>query len=229
MPGARHRHRHGQVRHHLPQDRRDAGQHRHVGVFSPSGGSDARRSWRHPAQRSAAGDFAQRRDAGSAASARGHPPHRREDRRHHRQSRVDARTGGRRRARLPGVRRSVSTQPRAHGKHHRGARDGRRALHDAARRKGIPRRGLRQDSSRRQAGQEADARRPVDARRRRCADRQHRHADARRHLRDFEEGARHDVRGQRARRAGRHHHGRRPAPLPARQCPPRRHERPATS
>ena len=29
----RHRHRHGQVRHHLPEDRRHAGQHRHAGVF----------------------------------------------------------------------------------------------------------------------------------------------------------------------------------------------------
>ena len=84
---------------------------------------------------------------------------------------VDARAGRRRLARLPGLGGSVPAQSRADRKHHRRARDGRRALHDAARRKGIPRRGLREDSSGRQAGQEADARRSADARRRRRADR----------------------------------------------------------
>ena len=33
VPRPRHRHRHGQVRHHLPQDRRDALEHRHIRWF----------------------------------------------------------------------------------------------------------------------------------------------------------------------------------------------------
>ena len=42
------RHRHGQVGHHLPQDRRDALEHRHVRVLPPSRRSDPRRPRRHP-------------------------------------------------------------------------------------------------------------------------------------------------------------------------------------
>ena len=56
----------------------------------------------------------------------------------------DTRTGSGRRARLPGIRGSVPAQSRAHRQHDRGARDGRRTLHDAARGKGIPRGGLRE-------------------------------------------------------------------------------------
>ena len=49
LPGPSHRHRHGQVGHHLPQDRRDAGQHRHLRILPASRRSDARRPRRHPA------------------------------------------------------------------------------------------------------------------------------------------------------------------------------------
>ncbi len=43
VPRPRHPHRHGQVRHHLPEDRGDAVEHRHAGVLSASGRSDPRR------------------------------------------------------------------------------------------------------------------------------------------------------------------------------------------
>ena len=63
--------------------------------------------------------------------------------------------------------------------------------------KGFQRGGLRQPASRRQARQAADARREPDARRQAVPDRARRHADARRDLRDVEQGARHDLRRRR--------------------------------
>ena len=46
LPRPGHRHRHGQVRDHLPQDRGDAGEHRHAGLLPASGRGGARRSRR---------------------------------------------------------------------------------------------------------------------------------------------------------------------------------------
>ena len=48
VPRPRHRHRHGQVGHHLPEDRRDAVEHRHLRVVPAPGRSDPRRSRRDP-------------------------------------------------------------------------------------------------------------------------------------------------------------------------------------
>ncbi len=62
LQGARHPHRHGQVGHHLPQDRRDADQHRHAVVLPAPGRSDSRRPRRHPERRRRRGAVVQRRD-----------------------------------------------------------------------------------------------------------------------------------------------------------------------
>ena len=51
VPGPRDRHRHGQVGHHLPQDRGDALEHRHRGVLPASRRSDSRRPRRAPVRR----------------------------------------------------------------------------------------------------------------------------------------------------------------------------------
>ncbi len=95
VSGPRHRHGDGQVGHHLPQNRGHAGQHGHVRILPASSRSDARRSRGHPAGGCAAGDLAQRRNAGSAAAARSDPADRRAHRGHHRQSGFHARPVGR--------------------------------------------------------------------------------------------------------------------------------------
>ena len=77
VPRPRRRDRHGQVGHHLPQDRGDALEHRHRGVLSSSRRSDPRRP-RHAARRRRRGHrVAQRRDRRSDPAARVDPPHRR--------------------------------------------------------------------------------------------------------------------------------------------------------
>ena len=72
---------------------------------------------------------------------------------------LDAGPGRRRDARLPRGRRSVPAEPRADREHHGRPGARRRAGDDAARREGVPRGGLREPASGRQAGQAADARR----------------------------------------------------------------------
>ena len=48
LPRARHPDRHGQVGHHLPEDRRDALEHRHAGVLPAPRRGDPRRPRRAP-------------------------------------------------------------------------------------------------------------------------------------------------------------------------------------
>ena len=77
VPRPRDRHRHGQVRHHLPQDRGDAVEHRHVGLVPPPGRSHPRRSRRDSRRRRRDRAVAQRRDRRAAAAARVDPADRR--------------------------------------------------------------------------------------------------------------------------------------------------------
>ncbi len=207
------RHRHGQVGHHLPQDRGDALEHRHCRVLPSSGRSDPRRPRSAARRRRRARHVVQRRDRRSDPAARVDPPHRRAaDRDHRRAASTLARAAD---VSLDcGIdERSVPAQPRADGEHHGGAGARRRAGDDAARPEGIPRGGFRVASPRRQARPAADARRAGDARRRlprrssRTSD-----ADARRLSRDVEQAPRHDLRRRRGRTAGRRLHRRRPAP-----------------
>ena len=132
--GPRDRHRHGQVGHHRRKICRDALEHRHVGHLPPPGRSDARR----PRARSSEDDVvialshsgeteelvrlleAIRRIGARLIALTGDPD-------------VDAGPGGRRHARLPRRRRSLSDEPRADGQHDGGARAGRRAGDGAAR------------------------------------------------------------------------------------------------
>ena len=100
VQGPRHRHRHGQVGHRLPQDRGDAGEHRHARVLPSSRRSRARRSRRHPGGRRRDRDVVQRRDGRTDARAGNAEADRRAADRVHRRREVDARAGGQRRARL---------------------------------------------------------------------------------------------------------------------------------
>ena len=205
------RHRHGQVGHHLPEDRGDPVEHRHGGLVPAPRRSHARRSRRHSRRRCGHRALAQRRDRGAGAAARIDPPAGREADRHYRRPRIDAGQGRRRHARLLHRRRSLSDEPRADGQHHRRSRDGRRAGDDAPRPQGVPRRSVRVAASGRQARPPADAGRKRHGQRRRRADRADDDADAGRLSRDVEQAARHDRRHRRRRPARRRLHRRRPA------------------
>ncbi len=149
LPRPRHRHRHGQVGHHLPQDCGDARP-------APA----RRRSSSTPPKRFTAISASSRRDdVMLALSYSGET----EELLRLLETikrlgarliaitgdcRIDARQGGGRRPRLPGLRGGVPAEPGADGEHDRGAGARRRAGDDAARRQGLPPGGLRQPASR---------------------------------------------------------------------------------
>ena len=70
LPRPRRRHRHGQVGPHLPEDRRDAREHRHAGLLPAPGRSPPRRSRRRDSRRRGGGAVVRRRDAGGRAPRR---------------------------------------------------------------------------------------------------------------------------------------------------------------
>ena len=143
VPRPRRRDRHGQVGHHLPQDRGDALEHRHRGVLSSPRRGDPRRP-RHAARRRRRGHrVAQRRDRRSDPAARVDPPHRRAADRDYRRSALDAGACGGRVAQLRHRRRGLPAQPGADGEHDGGTGARRRAGHGGARPKGVPRGGFR--------------------------------------------------------------------------------------
>ena len=110
-------------------------EHRHARVLPAPRRGHPRRSRRHPGRRRGGRAVVQRRDRGTAAAARDHPPDRRAAHRHHRRPGVDARAGGRRRARLPASTEEACPMNLApDGQHDRRARARRRAGDDAARR-----------------------------------------------------------------------------------------------
>ena len=108
-------------------------QHRHARVLPASGGSDARRPRRDPDQTMCCSRCLTAARRGSAAAARNHPAARRAARSPSPATRLDARAGRGRRARLSRVGRSVSAESGADREHHRRAGAGRRARDDAAR------------------------------------------------------------------------------------------------
>ena len=77
VPRPRDRHRHGEVRDHLPEDRGHALEHRHVRLVPASRRGHSWRPRGHPRGRRRAGAVAQRRDRRTDPAARIHPANRR--------------------------------------------------------------------------------------------------------------------------------------------------------